>query len=342
MSRKALFGTLTPKSPEPDLAMEDVPAALPQSRVRARPILGSPNLIPDAEARPVGAIGASLGEFNERAKRADEIEKKLTEGQVIVELDTELIDPSFVSDRMPVSEDALSSLTEMIRDHGQLNPILVRPHPDAEGRYQVAFGHRRLRAVKAIGRPVRAVVRRLTDEQLVIAQGQENHEREDLSFIEKALFAHRLEKRGFTRSTIMSAMSVYKSDLSNMLGVVAKIPEPIVMAIGPAPSIGRRGWIELANSAQNHKSAIENAIKAGDFAGLGSDSRFKAVVGATKPQAAKAKAEAWASSKGQPLAKVTHDEGRVMLAIDRRKSPEFAEFVLTRLRDLFEEFEAPS
>ena len=340
MSRKALFGALTPKASEPDVTAQEFPAPFPQSRVRARPILGSPSLISDADARPVGAIGASLGEFSERAKRADEIERKLTEGQVIIEVDTDLVDPSFVSDRMPVSEQAVSSLTEMIRDHGQLNPILVRPHPEAEGRYQVAFGHRRLRALKAIGRPVRAVVRKLTDEELVIAQGQENHEREDLSYIEKALFAHRLEKRGFTRATIMAAMSVYKSDLSNMLSVVAKIPEPIVMAIGPAPGMGRRGWIELAGTVQTHKAAIERAIKSKDFADLDSDSRFKAVVGATKPQAVKPKAEAWSSSKGQPLAKLTQDQGRVVLAIDRRKSPEFAEFVLTRLRDLYEEFEA--
>src|SRR4051794_16003417 len=162
MSRKALFTNLTPQ-----------PVQAPSPRTR--PLLGSPDLIPDA--RPVGAVGQSLSEISERAKRADEIEKKLTEGEVIVELDPALIDPSFVADRMPLSSEALESLREKIREHGQLNPILVRPHPKIEGRYQVAFGHRRLRAVKEIGRNVRAVVRQLSDEELVIAQGQENHER---------------------------------------------------------------------------------------------------------------------------------------------------------------------
>ena len=62
-------------------------------------------------------------------------------------------------------------------------------------------------------------MRDLTDEQLVVAQGQENHERKDLSYIEKARFAFRLEQR-FSRTTIiMAALSVYKSDLSNMLSV---------------------------------------------------------------------------------------------------------------------------
>ncbi|KMO44596.1 hypothetical protein VQ03_02225 [Methylobacterium tarhaniae] len=337
MSRKSLFSTIGKRDPQ----VPETPAPL-VNRVRARPILGSPDLIADSTATPVGAIGQSLGEVSERAKRAEEIEKKLTEGQVIIELDTGLVDPSFVADRMPVSDQALAGLTEKIRDHGQLNPILVRPHPDAAGRYQVAFGHRRLRAVKALGLPVRAVVRALSDEQLVVAQGQENHEREDLSYIEKALFARRLEQRGFSRATIMAAMSIYKSDLSNMLSVATKIPEEVIDAIGPAPGIGRRAWLELVSliAEEGRAAAIQQAIADPGFSALESEARFKQVIAATKPQPVKAKAESWSTTDGRMLAKVTQDEDRVSLTIDRRKSPEFAEFVLTRLRDLYAEFKA--
>ncbi|MCF4129815.1 plasmid partitioning protein RepB [Methylobacterium sp. SyP6R] len=337
MSRKALFGAIGNRESQ----APEVPAPA-VARVRARPILGSPDLIADTAAKPVGAISQSLGEVSERAKRAEEIEKKLTEGQVIVAIDTDLVDPSFVSDRMPVSEQALASLAEKIRDHGQLNPILVRPHPEAPGRYQVAFGHRRLRAVTALGLPVRAVVRELTDEQLVVAQGQENHEREDLSYIEKALFAHRLERRGFTRATIMAAMSIYKSDLSNMLSVATRIPEEIIHAIGPAPGIGRRAWLDLVGlmAEEGRADAIRRAIADPAFAALESEARFKQVIAATKPPPVRAKAESWSTANGETLAKVTQDEDRVSLTIDRRKSPDFAEFVLTRLRDLYAEFKA--
>jgi ParB family chromosome partitioning protein len=117
-----------------------------------RPILGSPELISDPAATPVGAIGQSLGEFSERAKRAEEIERQLTAGQVIVELDPAVIDPSFIADRMPSSIETVTNLTDAIREHGQINPILVRPNPDAAGRYQVAFGHRRLRAIASLSR----------------------------------------------------------------------------------------------------------------------------------------------------------------------------------------------
>jgi ParB family chromosome partitioning protein len=50
----------------------------------------------------------------------------------------------------------------------------------------------------------------------------------------------------------------------------------------------------------------------------------------------------WSTAEGGSLAKLTHNEERVSLTIDRRKSPEFADFVLNRLRDLYLEFETAS
>ncbi len=90
-------------------------------------------------------------------------------------------------------------------------------------------------------------MRELTDEQLVVAQGQENNERRDLSYIEKARFAQKLQLR-FSRDTIMAAMSLYKSDLSNMLSVVGRIPDDIVDKIAQPPVSGRRNWMDLAIS----------------------------------------------------------------------------------------------
>lgn len=349
MSRKALFTNLGAAGKMSEAAAPtpgDQPSAAEPPRVnrlRMRPILGSPDLISDPATTPVGAIGQSLGEFSERAKRADEIERKLTSGQVIVELDPALIDPSFIADRMPSSAETVANLADAIREHGQINPILVRPHPDETGRFQVAFGHRRLRAVASLGRSIKAVVRDLTDEQLVIAQGQENHERKDLSYIEKARFAHRLEQR-FNRATIMAALSIYKSDLSNMLSVVGKIPEDVIDAIGPAPGVGRRGWIELAERFKEGKAgvAIRQIVADPSFQILESDERFKKALASSKPRAGLSQTEIWPATGGRILAKVMRNEERISVTIDRRKSPEFADFVLNRLRDLYLEFEAAS
>jgi len=348
VSRKSVFAKLG-KEPQGHVVAEPQSTESSQgdaslqraNRLRMRPILGSPELIPDSSATPVGALGQSLGEFTAKAKRADEIERKLAEGHAVVELDPSLIDPSFIPDRMPSTSEAHAKLVAAIREHGQQVPILVRPHPEVPGRYQVAYGHRRLRALAELGRPVRAVVRSLADEELVIAQGQENNERQDLSFIEKARFARKLEER-FRRDTIMTAMSVHKSDLSNMLSVVTRIPEDIINAIGAAPSTGRRGWIELADqfAKRDLSDTVRRTVNSAHVQALDSDKRFKQVLALVRPKAERIRAETWTSASGAKFAKIVQDSEKLAVTIDRRAAPKFAEFLLERLRDMYQEFEA--
>ncbi len=336
MSRKGILG---PIAADAGKAAAEAPTARPDPS-RARPLMGSPDLLSGRSAAPVGAIGASLSLLSERGKHAEDIEKQLATGKAVVELDTTLIEPSFVSDRMPLTDAALADLVEAIRANTQLSPVLLRPHPMDSGRYQTAFGHRRIRAASILGIPVRAIVREMSDEEMVIAQGQENHARKDLSYIEKARFAQRLEAR-FSRDTIMQAMSVYKSDLSNMLSVAHRIPEEISDAIGPAPKTGRRGWIELAELLKSTKSleAARKTAAAPEMQAMDSDGCFKAVLAAIKRAPILPKAEAWSAVDGQKLAKVVASAQRVTLTIDRKQSPAFAEFVLTRVKDLYAEFE---
>jgi ParB family chromosome partitioning protein len=334
MSRKDVFASLTPQA----VSEAENHAGLRAPKGRLRPILGSPELIQDASRSPVGAIGQSLSEVSERNRRAEDIEKRLAEGLTVVSLDTATIDPSFIQDRMPGVTEAHERLVTSIREQGQQVPILVRPHPEMPGRFQVAFGHRRLRAINELGLPVSAVVRNLTDEQLVVAQGQENNERQDLTYIEKARFAERLQRR-FSRDTIMAAMSLYKSDLSNMLSVVSRIPDGLIDAIGPAPTIGRRNWMELADILADAKSG-ERALSyldSADIKTLPSEERFKTLLAHLKPRPSKAKADVWSTPSGGRLAKVTQSDARVEIIIDRTQAPEFAAFVLDRLQSLFEE-----
>jgi ParB family chromosome partitioning protein len=290
------------------------------------------------QAAPVGAISASLSHLSARGKHADDIERELAKGVSVIELDPALVEPSFVADRMPLTDEALSDLVEAIKNNTQLSPILVRPHPEKQGHYQSAFGHRRTRAAKLLGIKVRAIVRNLSDEEMVVAQGQENHARKDLSYIEKARFAARLEER-FSRETIMQALSVYKSDLSYMLSVAHRIPEEITAAIGPAPKTGRRGWIELADLLRASRliDLAKEATRDPIFPTRESDERFKLVRDAVKTKPPRAKTEVW-SSDGKKLGRVVANAQKVTLSIDRKLSPDFAEFVLTRVKSLYAEF----
>jgi ParB family transcriptional regulator, chromosome partitioning protein len=227
----------------------------------------------------------------------------------------------------------------------------VRPSLQAQGRYQVAFGHRRLRAAKVLGRHVRAVVKVLTDRDLVLAQGQENSARANLSFIERALFARRLEDGGYDRETIMSALSVDKTVVSKMVSVASRIPVKIIEAIGSAPSIGRDRWVELSTAFQNEAKVgkLDPLVMSRAFVESTSDDRFDLLLAhfglpdaPKKPRSAKddgAPARFWAATNGIRVARITSTDKAFVLAIDKRVAPEFGDYLLARMERLYADYE---
>ena len=221
------------------------------------------------EARPVqrsdrGAIGAVSKSINELKSRA------------IIEVATDMIDDAGLSDRFDGDEAGIEALRESIRVYGQQVPVLLRHSPHAEGRYEIVFGRRRVRAMRGLRQPVRAMVRDLDDRQLIVAQGQENSARKDLSFIEKANFAAQMVKAGFDRKVICDALSIDKTVISRMLTVTDAIPEPLIRAIGAAPSAGRERWLSLARRMTEGSGARLVAAARGED----SDARFAAVLAA--------------------------------------------------------------
>ncbi len=329
MARKNLF-EVSPETTE----------AEPVRQPLGRPLLGLER--PLGTASPVGAISQSLENISSRAHRADEIERKLAEGQVIVELDPHLIDGSFVLDRLGVDSDDQMSLVGQIRDHGQQVPILVRPNPQNDCRFQVAYGHRRLAAAKEIGVKVRAVVRDLTDEQLVVSQGQENNSRTDLSFIERSFFAARLEDQGFSREVIMASLGVDKAALSRMIALIKRLPPELIEAVGASPAFGRQRWAELADLL-DEKGKRAKALKRvldPDFLTTKSDARFQAVYDLLRVTRQKPHSESWKALDGARPVKVVKTDGKISLVFNKSVEPEFGPFVHKRLQLLYDEFKS--
>jgi ParB family chromosome partitioning protein len=287
-------------------------------------------------AGPVRTMGLALGRIEEESRA---LQNALAKGSSVVELDPSLIDGSFVRDRLGGEEAEFAAFRRSIEERGQEVPILVRPHPDKEGRYQVAYGHRRLRAVAELGRQVRAVVRGLTDAELVVAQGVENSARKDLTYIEKAVFAKRLEERGFDRVVIMDALSTDKGELSKLISVARSVPEEIIQVIGPAPKAGRRRWMafaELLSEAKAARAALQ-ATREPALAALDSDERFMRVLSAASPPSEpKVKPTSWTGERGRTSARISRSGTTVTLAIER--DPAFGEFVAERLDELYAAF----
>lgn len=307
----------------------------------ARPIAGF--IAPAVRSAPIGGITKTLGNITQKFERAQDIERQLAEGQLIVELDPALIDGSFISDRLGIDPVELAELVGQIKDHGQQVPILVRPHATINGRYQVAYGHRRLAAVKELGIKVRAVIRELSDDQLVVSQGQENNTRTNLSYIERALFAVRLEDRAFSRETIMAALGVDKAALSKMISTVRQIPIELIEAIGAAPEVGRRRWMEFADLIPNSKGRDLVALLSADNSRtLSSDQRFQRVVDALNGKAEKVSetqhVQAWSPIDKSGSVSINGNAKKASINIKADYGREFAEFITGQLDGLYEAF----
>jgi len=290
-----------------------------------------------------GATKNMLASINELAAKA----ALPADGETIHEIDPERIEDSFVSDRLTQDDAAFAELVEGIKERGQDTPILVRPHPEDKERYQTVFGHRRLRAARLLGRKVKAVVRSVTDEEHVIAQGQENSARENLTFIERALFAQRLIGRGHDRATVQVALSVDAPMLTRMLSVSARVAEDLLMRIGPAKSIGRDRWLEFAQLYEkpSNRSALSDVLQAADFNVAGSEGRFELLLAALKKadKPRRPASEKPVKSKWQPADKAMAaelvDSGKAFsVAFKSKDSVRFGRFLAERLDALYGEF----
>ncbi|EJN02320.1 plasmid partitioning protein RepB [Phyllobacterium sp. YR531] len=269
---KALFGTV-----------ESIPAPEPKpAEPQSAPNIASEAQKPRAASGAVKAMGLSLGGMSREIEDARRLKESLEGVERVVELDPGLVETSFVEDRLSHAaglDEDFENLVESIKQNGQQVPVLVRPHPERPGHYQTAYGHRRLRAAQRIGKPVQAIVRELSDVQLVLAQGKENTERRDLSFIERAFFARNLVERGFERGLVQDALSIDKAEMTRFLQVAAAVPYPIVRAIGPAPKIGRPRWVrfaELLKSGEAQAIAL-NEVTLEPFSTADSNTRFNRI-----------------------------------------------------------------
>lgn len=286
----------------------------------------------------VGAMSRSLGNI---ASAADQARALIASGEAVVELSPDKIDSSFISDRLLDSGEDFDQLMEAIRTTGQKSPILVRPHPVQPDRYQVAFGHRRVRVSASLGRPVRAVVQELTDEELVVIQGQENSARADLTHIERGLFAVSLEDKGFQRPVIMAALGIEKTQLSRLISLTRSLPRSLIEAIGPAPRAGRPRWIGLVEkySASKRKADLNAMLREREFLALDTDTRFLRVMAFLSAKSVKRRPETLKSEGGVKLAVVERSGTKTQLVFEHAgSSPDFAEFIASQLAELYKTF----
>ncbi len=297
---------------------------------------------PRIEALRHGAARSMTRSIEELAENA----RRMQSGEVVASIDVGLIDGSFVSDRIDENDEDYAKLRDAIAGQGQSTPILVRPHPKAQGRYMIVYGHRRTRVARELGRPVRAVIKDVEDIAHVVAQGQENTARANLSFIEKALFAKKLLDMGQGKDTIKAALSIDDSLLSRMLSVADVIPTAVIDAIGAAKGVGRDRWEDLKKqlTAQAKAQLASDIVETEEFLSKDGAARFdhlltqvragRRAIAARKP----ATTAHWTAPDRTVEAAYKRADKGFSLSLSSKGAGEFGDFISSNLERLYAEF----
>ncbi|MEL6523873.1 MAG: plasmid partitioning protein RepB [Pseudomonadota bacterium] len=269
----------------------------------------------------------------------------------VQEIDTSTIAAGGPTDRMDEADEAAdTALLESIKRTGQTTPVLLRPDPDTPGHFRIIYGRRRVRALRALGMPVKAIIRDdISDADAVVIQGQENSVRKDLSFLERSRFLVAIEREGFPRAVAIDALAIDKARASNYAKLGKTLPDQIAQLIGPAPGIGRNRWLDFVTAYETLPEAekrIEAALLKVDPVSMDSDGRFALAFAAlqqkTIPQQSKAETRKITSKLGTTetvYATIKSASGSLSVNIPGRAKTQrdFAAYLDQRIEDLIRE-----
>ncbi|GAA4408850.1 ParB/RepB/Spo0J family partition protein [Quisquiliibacterium transsilvanicum] len=183
--------------------------------------------------------------------------------------------PGRYQPRTRMDESALQELAASIRQHGMMQPIVVRPLAGASGaaaRYEIIAGERRFRAAQAAGlSEVPVTVRDVSDQQALAMALIENIQREDLNPLEQAQAVKRLiDEFDYSHEQAAEAIGRSRSATSNLLRLL-NLADPVQtmllagdLDMGHARAllaVDRATQIMLANQVVQKRLSVREAEK---------------------------------------------------------------------------------
>ncbi|MEJ3405678.1 ParB/RepB/Spo0J family partition protein [Rathayibacter sp. YIM 133350] len=193
-------------------------------------------------------------------------------GARLAHLSPDDIVPNAVQPRTVFDPDDLAELVHSVREFGVLQPIVVRPHAEQPGKYELIMGERRLRATKQVGLDtIPAVIKDTADENMLRDALLENLHRSNLNPLEEAsAYQQLLSDFGITQEELAGRIGRSRPQVSNTLRLL-KLPEPVqvrvaagVLSAGHARAILSLGgdsnaMLHLADKIVNEELSVREA-----------------------------------------------------------------------------------
>lgn len=171
-----------------------------------------------------------------------------------------------------IDQGNVQEIADSFAVHGQLQAILVRPHPKEAMRYEIAYGHHRLEAARRLGwEHIRAEVRELTDQQMYDYVLEENFKRRTPTPIEKAKALKRLtappfglaqaeagKRFGLTQTAVSNLMRLLRLPADVQQAVDAgQVPERLArQLVGLPEKIAQKAAQEVARAKPGEREAV--------------------------------------------------------------------------------------
>ena len=183
-----------------------------------------------------------------------------SEVQVKKTLRTSEIEPNRDQPRKVFSDEAIQALADSIREHGMLQPILVRP---IGGGYQIVAGERRWRAARMLGLDeVPVNIRELSDLETMQIAIIENLQRENLNPVEEAAgYNELIEKYGMTQEKVAKMVGRSRSAVANSVRILS-LPERVLKMVENGDISAGHARALLA--FEDEEMLIATALKAAD------------------------------------------------------------------------------
>ena len=165
------------------------------------------------------------------------------------------VEPNREQPRKNFDEDALEELAESIKQFGLLQPILVQ---DRKTYYEIIAGERRWRAAKKAGlKEVPAIIKNLTEQEIVEISLIENIQREDLNPIEEALaYKKLLTEFNLKQDEVADRVSKSRTAVTNSMRLLKLCDEVQQMIINDMISTGHaRAFIGIEDPEEQYAIA---------------------------------------------------------------------------------------